>query len=254
MAVRTGGQTTREGELNFQDPQVRRAFMNGFRDMEGMNSRPQVMDVARQADALGQGQQVQVLDLRFRLPPGWIADQTVALDKRSVNFVARTPTNKTVMFEYRAAPREQRFHSQTIDKLKPWIEDPVAFLRSFQSDLEFYEKAYSITIDDLDGTDTPQQRTAYALLRYVKMQPAVMTVRIDGKAAHAYAAFNLVVAHPQRIHADLFDEHGCLRAWMIMVLRDERRTEEFAIGLLKQVVATAEFAPMPQDPHPEDGK
>jgi len=216
--------------------------------MEGMNSAPQVIDVAQRADAFGKGLPVQVLDLGLRLPPGWTADETVVLDQRSVNVVAKTPGNKTVVFEYRVAPREERFHPQTVHNLKPWIEDPMAFLGSFKRDLEFYEKAYSITIDDLDGTDTPQQRTAYALLRYIKMKPSVMTVRIDGKAAHAYAAFNLVVADRQRIHADLFDEHGCVRDWMIVVLRDERLTHAAAIWLLKHVVATAEFAPLPEDP------
>lgn len=250
VALRPGSaaaQTSRDVELDFQDPKVRQAFMNGFRDREGMNSRPETIDVTRKADAFSKGQQVQLLDLTFRLPRRWMADETVVFDQRGVNLVARTPRNKAVVFEYRVAPREERFHPQTVHNLTPWIEDPVGFLRSFKSDLEFYEKAYSLIIDDLDGTDTPQQRAAYALLRYIKMKPSVMTVRIDGSSAHAYAAFELVVADPQRIHVDLFDDQGSLRAWMIIVLPDERRSRAFALELLKRVVGTAEFTPLPQE-------
>jgi len=246
LSVGAGPSTTPSSKYQgkFADSEERAAFIRAFKNNAGMNSPPQEIEPKR----MGVGERVEAGDLAFELPPGWHSPGPAEWKNGRAAIKATTPDGSEVVIQYWPQDRfDQHLHRELLYNLGFWVDNPRERIESLRSDLAFYAHVFDITVDQIDGTDTDDQRWTYAVLRHIKMRwLPTFTMRLDGPRATAFAGRRR--AGPEErswVRVELFDPQERLRAFVLISFEPGFGNDELDVEVLKHFVASAEFTGPP---------
>ena len=203
----------------------------------------------------GVGVEVTIGDLSFMLPPNWTV---AALDERrgaNSNLTVRTPGGDEIYLRFRR-PFDSRMISIATE-LGNYMAEPQMYLSRFDTDLALLDDAYGTAAQDIDGSDTPEQRQKWAVIRVFRFGNPPISLRLAGHSAFGFVGFSRGHEDSEQsapsdeenpdvkfVALELLSKDGVLRFDVLVGKRGGGLPRTAARELMEQLVASAVFVPV----------
>ena len=200
-----------------------------------LNARPGLKEraVTLKPAAIPAASYIGIADFLVGVPEGWKIQQEKAERTPSqVNAtygrlkLTRVDSGKEFAIEFRYGQMESWVsppNPDTIDTIKARVEDPVAFLERYETDLDLFQAIYNATPARIKLALSEETANHYVALMHLKGSLPLPGKRIDGKLLTAYGS-----THRRHLMfaAYLFDPEGMLRGIGVLVFPQSMSTEE----------------------------